>query len=375
MYNALEQRVLDYISLKQEGEVWDFKREWYKDKYDLLHDIICMSNTLDSQDAIIIIGCDEENDYQIVDVSENENRRDTAQMVVFLRDKKFAGGVRPIVFVHTMITQGKTIDVIVIKNTRNTPYYLSESFGPVHANNIYTRVMDTNTPRDKSADPDRVEKLWMKRFSLDASAIEKAMWHLKDPDNWDSIDGAESYYNKTSPEFTITIEPDERDGYEYYLFGQMDKRPHWYNIYLKYHQTVLYSTIGISLDGGRYFSPCPEATFMRREAFDSISFSSFTKGTLRFELNKFFYAKEMSGEADYCRRRFFECIPVFSSEMEKKAFLEYGRQHFSAVHKLNSFSMPEFPQELPNGQNPEVFREEYQNALKVQELLRQYRMA
>jgi len=33
MCNALEQRVLDYISLKQEGEVWDFKREWHEDKY------------------------------------------------------------------------------------------------------------------------------------------------------------------------------------------------------------------------------------------------------------------------------------------------------------------------------------------------------
>lgn len=46
MYCALENRVLECIALKQEGESWDFKKEWHKDKHALLHDIICMSNRL-----------------------------------------------------------------------------------------------------------------------------------------------------------------------------------------------------------------------------------------------------------------------------------------------------------------------------------------
>ena len=58
MYTELENRVLDCISLKQEGESWDFKKEWYIKKYDLLLDIICMSNQVGSEDGIIIIGCD-----------------------------------------------------------------------------------------------------------------------------------------------------------------------------------------------------------------------------------------------------------------------------------------------------------------------------
>ena len=28
------------IELRQEGEYWDFKKEWYQNKSDLLHDII-----------------------------------------------------------------------------------------------------------------------------------------------------------------------------------------------------------------------------------------------------------------------------------------------------------------------------------------------
>ena len=34
------------IELRQEGEYWDFKKEWYQNKSDLLHDIICMATVL-----------------------------------------------------------------------------------------------------------------------------------------------------------------------------------------------------------------------------------------------------------------------------------------------------------------------------------------
>ena len=39
-------KIQQLISLKQEGQYWDFKKEWYpKDKkMNLLHDIICMAN-------------------------------------------------------------------------------------------------------------------------------------------------------------------------------------------------------------------------------------------------------------------------------------------------------------------------------------------
>lgn len=60
-------KIQQLISLKQEGQYWDFKKEWYpKDKkMNLLHDIICMANNLANQDAYIIIGIDEENDSSV----------------------------------------------------------------------------------------------------------------------------------------------------------------------------------------------------------------------------------------------------------------------------------------------------------------------
>ena len=56
------------IELRQEGEYWDFKKEWYQNKSDLLHDIICMANNLSNHDGLIIVGVDEETDYSICDV-------------------------------------------------------------------------------------------------------------------------------------------------------------------------------------------------------------------------------------------------------------------------------------------------------------------
>lgn len=374
MYTELENRVLDCISLRQEGESWDYKKEWYIKKHDLLLDIICMSNLVGSEDGIIIIGCDEENGHQLNDVENDPNRRDTAKVVDFLREKRFAGGVRPVVYVHPMCIQGITIDVIVVKNTRNTPYYLTESFGEIRANHIYTRVMDTNTPRDKSADPDRVEKLWKKRFALDASALEKAQYFLSTPDDWDSVDGAESYFCKIAPEFTITTESDDRDGYEYFLFNQMDKRPHWYNIYLKYHQTTIYSTLGVGLDGGRYFTPCPEIEGFRDDRGDYHTYRAFTVGSMQYELNRFFYKKEKSGEEEYCRKQLFECVAVFSSEIEKRLFETYLVPRYRTADIPQHLHMPIFPDSLPHGQRPEVFAEDFEKALKIQGMLELYRI-
>lgn len=54
----LHHQILRLISLKQEGEYWDFKKEWYSKKSDLLHDIMCFANNLVNSDCYIIIGVD-----------------------------------------------------------------------------------------------------------------------------------------------------------------------------------------------------------------------------------------------------------------------------------------------------------------------------
>lgn len=60
---SFKEEVLRLIAFRQEGEYWDFKKEWHKNKSDLLHDIICMANNLSNHDGLIIIGVNEETDY------------------------------------------------------------------------------------------------------------------------------------------------------------------------------------------------------------------------------------------------------------------------------------------------------------------------
>ena len=169
----LVEKIIELIELKQEGGYWDFKRQWHESKGDLLHDIICMANNLEDKDAYIIIGVDEENNCEIKDVVDDLNRKNTQMLVDFLKDKKFAGDIRPIVKVENLQFYSGIIDVIVIKNSKNTPFYLKEQFHNLRSNYIYTRVQDNNTPKDMSADINNVEWLWKKRLGLHLNPVER----------------------------------------------------------------------------------------------------------------------------------------------------------------------------------------------------------
>lgn len=284
---SFDSEIRRLISLRQEGEYWDFKKEWYQNKSDFLHDIICMANNLSNHDGLIIIGVDEETDYSICDVTNDTNRRRTQDIVAFLREKKFAGGIRPTVYVQPLFLRKNEIDVIVIKNDRNTPYYLTEQYQGVFANNIYARIMDTNTPKNSSADINIVEKLWKKRFGIDTAALDRALLFLQVPCDWVDSDNGKKFY-KYAPEFTLEDiqAEDGRNGYEFYLFNQCDSRPRWYDINIYYHQTLLYSLGGAALDGGRCFTSTPrtDGISLYKESYHhwDISYKYFVKGSIEY---------------------------------------------------------------------------------------------
>ena len=105
-----------------------------------------------------------------------------------------------------------------------------------NANNIYTRVMDSNTPKNKTAEILHIEYLWKKRFRLLMAPLEQAFYFLLKREEWEDVPDDSSVtrmYYKYSPEYVIEYDGcDDRDGYVYYLFSQTDSRPHWYNIYM-----------------------------------------------------------------------------------------------------------------------------------------------
>ena len=62
------------IDSRMEGEYWDFKLDFHKNKASLLHDILCMANNLTPYDGMIIFGV-QDRTFEIVGVEGNENRR------------------------------------------------------------------------------------------------------------------------------------------------------------------------------------------------------------------------------------------------------------------------------------------------------------
>lgn len=375
LYDEIEK----LISLGQEGEYWDFKKEWYgKEKNeDLLLDIICMANNLANRDAYIIIGVDENSDYSINDISADNNRRNTQMLTDFIRSKKFAGDFRPVVTVEQVLLHDGIIDVIIVHNSLNTPFYLLERYKGVNANNIYVRLQDSNTPRDKSADYHHVEYLWKKRFGMLLSPIEKVMVYLKNPDDWENSPSQEDKkYYKYAPEFSIehNFEADDRrDGYEYYLFNQTDSRPRWSDIRILYYQTVLAELGGVILDGGRYFTATPYTdgfSLSERSSWD-VSYKYMIKGELNHLVHEFYY-KDDGDEAQYSHDRFEECILIFDNDDEHQHFNAYAAVSWSKRDQYTENIFIPHMEEL-SGYNMDAFREQYQNVQILRRMLEEFR--
>lgn len=372
----LTETVTRLIELKQEGEYWDFKRQWYnKDKRDdMLHDIICMSNNLANRDAYIIIGVDEKHDYSLIDVSHDEERRSTQNIVDFLRDKQFAGDLRPMVTVESVTIGDCIIDVIVIYNSKSTPFYLKEKYRKVKANHIYTRVQDTNTPIDSSADIKNEEKLWKKRFGLLLTPLERCGIYLKDKKNWEQREFyKDTMYYSIFPEFTIETDYDieeHRNGYEYYMLNQINMNAHWASVYLKYHQTVLFQGLAVCLDGGRYFALIPDIKPIKFSTH-YIFYGYMIKDGLKYTFNDFLYDKDREEER-WAHDVFMEGILIFENEEERLQFERFVQCNWGEVYekKVDEVPKPHLPED---GLNYEQMEETYKIVQVMQGMLREFR--
>lgn len=210
---SLENEINMLIDSKREGQYWDFKEEYHDNNASLLHDIICLANSLYKGNKYLIFGVsDPSTGCVLKNISNDSNRKNQVKFIDFIRAKDFAGDIRPEIELHTININNIDIDVLIIFDKIQKPYYLKKDYmdkgKTVRANYIYTRSLDTNTPIDKSADIGLIEKMWRERFGLDVSPLEKLKIYLLDYENWtwDEIDS--SYYH-FFPEFTIKISDSE----------------------------------------------------------------------------------------------------------------------------------------------------------------------
>lgn len=159
LIDPLNEEIVKLINNKQESEFYDYKSQWYENMQDFLHDILCLSNNQDNKDAYLIIGV--KDDGEVAGINKEQKTND---LYDFLKTQKFAGDHVPPIEIRRMYYRDKKIDVIVCKSSKYVPFYLNERYKEVHDHQIYTRVGDTNTPKNGHANYIEVENLWRIHF-------------------------------------------------------------------------------------------------------------------------------------------------------------------------------------------------------------------
>ena len=157
--DPLNPTIIELIDLHTEGSFYDYKLEMHTDMANFLHDILCLSNNTENKDAYLIYGV---NDQGQVEGHSTEIRLD--HILDFLKTQHFAGGHMPELEVKPLYYKYKMIFVLVCKASKHVPFYLTEKYKSVFDNQIYTRVGNTNTPKNQHANYNDVEKLWRIHF-------------------------------------------------------------------------------------------------------------------------------------------------------------------------------------------------------------------
>ena len=348
----MDQKLYDEICMLidsgREDDWWDFKREHHNDKAALVHDIICMANNRADRDSYIIFGIGD--DCEVVGVEKDESRRNQQGITDVLRSVSFAGGTRPRIEMHTLKMGIHDVDVLIVKNSFDVPYYLEKEYKDKTVKNekgdhygkvvrpyhIYTRVVDNNTEINKNADINDIERLWKKRLGILTTPLKQLQRLLSRPYDWEEEDSV--YYNKQFPQFTLKnvfdrdILPEdeipEEENPAMYHFKQIDEGAHYGRISLYHYGTKLYSCQSTELDGYRALIPCPEWEFIHFDENHDIgaSFRYYLADSLDYELLQFYKQKydEVTGkEASIAIRKLFDVVMLFLDEMEKNNFKDF----------------------------------------------------
>ena len=224
-----------------------------------------MANNIEGRDAYLIYGADDNGIVKGIETT-TEPRYTTKMVTEFLRTKHFAGQYVPKVSVQVLKIDGHELDVLIVHNTRNTPYYLTDKFNPSHDNKkmllpgaVYTRINDINTPRIQTASFEHTEYLWRRRFGIDMTPSEKLLRLLDNPEDWSETrwDVDRHSYNIYNPEYQINV-LDSQDAYETISYFYDDERMLYAPLKLNYLTTTLYETELWYMDMGRCLIPKPE---------------------------------------------------------------------------------------------------------------------
>ncbi|MBW7632585.1 ATP-binding protein [Bacillus licheniformis] len=319
MTGVLKEKIKSLIELGYEGEYWDLKEKWHDDNGKLVHDILCFANTFHDHDCYIIVGV---SDLGEIKGLEEHEKKKQANLIDMLRNISFAGD-RPKVFLKSLLIDGKFIDVLIIPNSINVPYFLRKPYRKVKEGYIYTRTGDSNTPINQNSSISTIESLWKKRFGFNKTGLERFSHLLKDKDNWNSNDYG--YYHTLSPEYAMKYKFSDslRETIsEFYSYVMYSEHTSVEQIELEVNGTVLKEIELITLDSGRYTTPSPEWGYIKFNFNDVFDFKYFIVDDLRYNLHSFFIDEE-SEDGMIAYKNFMEVTLTFKNSIEKEDFVNF----------------------------------------------------
>lgn len=336
--DILTEEILNLIASKREDDWWDFKREHHHDKGELVHDILCMANNRPRKDSYIIFGIDNET-FSVVGVESDIKRRNQQGITDILRNITFAGSVRPRIEIQTINIENHEVDVLIIKDSFEVPYYLEKDYQDkelknsegikygkiVRAYHIYTRVVDNNTAIDKQADINDIEFLWRKRFGIDLPIMERLHILLSEIDKWIFDWGNKKYcYHTDYPEFQIIqIEDFNKTRHPAAAFY---RNPLMFSarLNISYHNTVIYESELWAFDEMRIILPKGENCTVGKGA--NFWYTYYTLDSIEGKMLKIF----THGTNDISsREQNYNQLLIFQNDEDKQNFDLYISTHFN----------------------------------------------
>jgi Putative DNA-binding domain len=359
---------------KNEYENLDFKQIYWEDNVSMVHDILCMANSLVPGNRYIIFGVEDET-KKLIGIPENTNGIKSKQQITDCLSKSGINAV-PSFEIHSTEHEGIRVYVLVMAEPSFRPYYSmkdkTSGKKTIRSGVVYTRDNDTNTPLDSTASPEKLTQLWSYRFGLNKTPIERFREYLIDVNGWEENEENNWYYRRF-PEFTIQpiSEVEEINFAESWVRAAINPNSYYYDVAGKYHQTILWKEVIIYYDEMRYQIPKPELKWVTKTHNNKKTtyFYSYTADSFKFLLVNFFSGVEnnipLEEEIYFPQCEIDMPLIVFLDNNERINFINYLSENPKMLDHYND--------ELINNNITEQDAKVIKFCYKVKELYKQWK--
>jgi len=362
-------RLRNLIEQSIENEYLDFKIQFHENKAELLHDILCLANNTQFQDAYLVFGIDDSG--QIVGVENHKIRLNSANIHDFFNNNrlKFFNNDIPEVDVITLNDSGHDIDVLEVKSSFNVPYFLTKHYQDdkitVRSGHVYSRTGSRNTPIDQCVSPDQTIKLWKKRFGLLELPIDKFLILLNDLSNWKTEqlqnENAIRFYYGPEPMLIVeqTIDFEDRDSlpnYQAQPYGLTSLYKGSYKCIA--NQVVIESGDLYYIDNTKSIFPETKYyPFRNTPSYNLVlSMDYYLENTIRFKLLPLFNPNR-DDFTNLGLGMFFNQTLVFSSQNEVNNYKNYVKEHIQdVIRQVEESSKIDFKDAPYDRRKHDIFR-------------------